>query len=403
MTVPDVVWVGIDAGKTSHHAAAIDADGEQLWSVKIVNGQQQIEELIARAGRSGGEVRWAVDLVSPVASLLLAVLLISGQNVVYVPGRMVARMAEALGGEGKTDAKDARIIADIARMRRDLTPITADDELVVELARLTSHRADLMADWVRGVNRLRELPGSIFPALERSFDYSTRSALILLTGFGTPAEVRQAGHAGLAAYLSEHEAWRKGIGPMAATALQAAAGQTVVLPGEATTAVLIKQLARKLLNLDREIKDTGKLITSRFRAHPQAAIIESLPGMGPILGAEFLVAAGGNARAAFATPGRPASYAGLVPVPKDSGRVTGNWRRPRRYNRALRRVFYMAALSSLRANGPSKTFYQRKRAEHRIHTQALPALARRLVDVLWALLRDNRTFSQAPPPRAAAA
>jgi len=403
MTVPDVVWVGIDAGKTSHHAAAIDADGEQLWSVKIVNGQQQIAELIARAGRSGGEVRWAVDLVSPVASLLLAVLLISGQNVVYVPGRMVARMAEALGGEGKTDAKDARIIADIARMRRDLTPITADDELVVELARLTSHRADLMADWVRGVNRLRELPGSIFPALERSFDYSTRSALILLTGFGTPAEVRQAGHAGLAAYLSEHEAWRKGIGPMAATALQAAAGQTVVLPGEATTAVLIKQLARKLLNLDREIKDTGKLITSRFRAHPQAAIIESLPGMGPILGAEFLVAAGGNARAAFATPGRPASYAGLVPVPKDSGRVTGNWRRPRRYNRALRRVFYMAALSSLRANGPSKTFYQRKRAEHRIHTQALPALARRLVDVLWALLRDNRTFSQAPPPRAAAA
>jgi len=403
MTVPDVVWVGIDAGKTSHHAAAIDADGEQLWSVKIVNGQQQIEELIARAGRSGGEVRWAVDLVSPVASLLLAVLLISGQNVVYVPGRMVARMAEALGGEGKTDAKDARIIADIARMRRDLTPITAGDELVVELARLTSHRADLMADWVRGVNRLRELPGSIFPALERSFDYSTRSALILLTGFCTPAEVRQAGHAGLAAYLSEHEAWRKGIGPMAATALQAAAGQTVVLPGEATTGVLIKQLARKLLNLDREIKDTGKLITSRFRAHPQAAIIESLPGMGPILGAEFLVAAGGNARAAFATPGRLASYAGLVPVPKDSGRVTGNWRRPRRYNRALRRVFYMAALSSLRANGPSKTFYQRKRAEHRIHTQALPALARRLVDVLWALLRDNRTFSQAPPPRAAAA
>ena len=44
-----------------------------------------------------------------------------------------------------------------------------------------------MADWVRGVNRLRELLGSIFPALEASFDYSTRSALILVTGFSTPA------------------------------------------------------------------------------------------------------------------------------------------------------------------------------------------------------------------------
>ncbi len=29
-----------------------------------------------------------------------------------------------------------------------------------------------------------------------------------------------------------------------------------------------------------------------FRSHPQAEIIESLPGMGPILGAEFVVAAG---------------------------------------------------------------------------------------------------------------
>jgi transposase len=394
---PDV-WIGIDAGKTSHHAAAIDAGGRRLWSVKVGNGQQQIEELIARAGRSGGQVRWAVDLVSPMASLLLAVLLTSGQDVVYVPGRTVSAMAGAFG-EGKTDAKDARVIAEIARMRRDLAPISADDELVVELARLTSHRADLMADWVCGVNRLRALLGSIFPALERAFDYSTRSALILVTGFCTPAEVRAAGHDGVAAYLAGHGAWRKGIGAMTTTALRAAAEQTVALPGEATTALLVKQAARKLLDLDREIKDTGKLITSRFRAHPQARIIESLPGMGPILGAEFLAATGGDAPAAFGDPGRLASYAGLVPIPRDSGRVTGNWRRPRRYNRALRRVFYMAALASLRADGPSKAFYQRKRSEHRIHTQALLVLARRLVDVLWALLRDSRTFSPAPPAK----
>ncbi len=403
MTVPDVIWVGIDAGKTSHHAAAVDADGRQLWSVKVANGQQQIEDLIARAGKAGDEVRWAVDLVSPMASLLLAVLLTSGQNVVYVPGRVVSGMAGVFSGEGKTDAKDAQVIANTARMRRDLARITADDELVVELARLTSHRADLMADWVRGVNRLRELLGSIFPALESAFDYSTRSALILVTGFCTPGEVRQAGYEGLAAYLNEHGAWRKGISAMAATALQAADGQTAVLPGEATTALLIKRLARKLLDLDREIKDTGKLITSRFRTHPQARIIESLPGMGPILGAEFLAATGGDVQAAFGNPGRLASYAGLVPVPRDSGRVTGNWRRPRRYNRALRRVFYMAALSSLKTSGPSKTFYQRKRSENRIHTQALLALARRLVNVLWALLRDNRLFSPTRPVTALAA
>ena len=70
---------------------------------------------------------------------------------------------------------------------------------------------------------------------------------------------------------------------------------------------------------------------------------------------------------------------------------------PKRYNRRLRRVFYMAALSSIRADGPSRAFYDRKRDERLIHTQALLALARRLVDVLWALLRDNRLFTPTAP------
>jgi transposase len=190
---------------------------------------------------------------------------------------------------------------------------------------------------------------------------------------------------------------------MATKAVEAAAQQSMALPGEATTAMLVKKLARQLLELDREIKDTDKLITRRFREHPQAHIMESLPGMGPILGAQFVVATGGNVRDVFANAGRLASYAGLVPVPKDSGRITGNWRRPRRYNRPLRNVFYMVALSSLRTDGPSRTFYQRKRDENRIHTQALLALARRLVDVLWALLRDNRTFTPSAPSQINAA
>src|SRR5690242_10873036 len=90
----DVGWVGIDAGKASHHAVAVDASGKRLWSVKVPNGQQQIEELIGRAAKSAGDgqARWAVDLVSPAAALLLAILLSSGQKVVYVPGRVVHGM-----------------------------------------------------------------------------------------------------------------------------------------------------------------------------------------------------------------------------------------------------------------------------------------------------------------------
>ncbi|WP_084533856.1 IS110 family transposase [Nocardia fusca] len=398
------VWVGIDVGKHAHHACVVDEAGKTVFSQKFGNDQAAIEALIARAGKAAERVWWAIDLTSPMALLLITVLLATDQQVTYVPGRVVASMTGGFRGEGKTDAKDARVIAQSARLREDLNQVVMPDELVVGLTQLTSYRADLMSDWVAGINRLRALLGSIFPALEAAFDYSNRTPLILVAGMCTPSEIRSAGIDGVTTYLSENGAWRPGIGKTAAAAIGAAERQSLALPGEADTAMLVKRIAAKLLDLDREIKDTDKLITTRFRAHPWAHIIESLPGMGPGLGAEFLVETGGDL-VTFSSSGRLASYAGLVPVPRDSGRVSGNLHRPKRYNRRLRRVFYMAALSSLRyENGPSRRFYDRKRRERLIHIQALLALARRLVDVLWALLRDGRAFTlDAPVPTAAVA
>jgi transposase len=187
-------------------------------------------------------------------------------------------------------------------------------------------------------------------------------------------------------------------------ALAAAAEQTVALPQEAVTAPLIARLARQLVELDREIKDLGKQLTDRFGEHPDAGHITSLDGFGPILGAQLLAGTGGDLQAAFRSSGHLAAYAGLAPVPRDSGRVRGNLHRPKRYHRGLRRVFYLAALSAIkRPDGPSRMFYLRKRGEGKRHTQALIALARRLVDVMWALLRDGREFHHSPPVTAAAA
>lgn len=387
-------WVGIDVGKASHHVCAMDAHGVVCWSQKIPNEQAAIEAVMARANQEG-PVCWALDLTSPPAALLIATLLSANAQVVYVPGSTVNTMTTVFRGEGKTDAKDARVIAEVARQRRDLSPVVPGDNLVAELRSLTAFRADLMADWVRGVNRLRSMLTSIFPALEAALDYSTRAPLILVSALCTPAEIRSAGKTGVIEHLRQHHAWPKSVDTIADKATTAAATQTVILPGEAGTATLIKRLAVRLLDLDHEIKSLDKEITAKFREHPHARVIESMPGMGPHLGAEFLVTTGGN-MTAFLNAGRLASFAGLVPVPKDSGRITGNLRRPKRYNRRLRRVFYLAALSSLKKEGPSRDFYDRKRAEHRIHTQALLALARRHVDVLWALLRDNRTWQPQP-------
>lgn len=57
----------------------------------------------------------------------------------------------------------------------------------------------------------------------------------------------------------------------------------------------------------------------------------------------------------------------------------------------LKRVFYQAAFASLRTP-ESRAFYDRKRREGKRHRQAVIALARRRVNVLWAMLRDGTSF-----------
>jgi transposase len=393
------VWAGIDAGKGHHWAAVVDETGATLWSKKIENDESAILTALGEILDLADEVHWAVDISGTASALLLALLAAHGQQAVYVPGRTVNRMSGAYRGEAKTDARDAYVIAETARHRNDFAAIDVPAQLAADLALLTAHRTDLVADRVRMINRLRDMLTGVFPALERAFDYSShKGALVLLTGYQTPAAIRRRGRARLAAWLANRSV--RGADAVAATALEAADAQQTALPGEDVAAQIVADLAAQILALDDRLKRIDKQISDTFRTHPQAEIIESLPGMGPILGAEFVVAAGDLT--AYADAGHLASAAGLVPVPRDSGRRTGNLHRPKRYSRRLRRVFYLSAQTSMTREGPNRDFYLKKRGEGCKHVQAVIALARRRTNVLWALLRDGRTFTSAPPVTQAA-
>lgn len=170
------LWAGVDAGKTHHHCVVIDADGTRLYSQRIANDESALLGLIADvAGLTGGmgnEVVWATDLNHGGAALLIALLAAHDQRLLYIPGRTVHHASKTYRGDGKTDAKDALVIADQARMRRDLQPLRVGDEVSVDLRILTSRRADKAIDRVRAINRLRAQLLEYFPALEQAFDYS---------------------------------------------------------------------------------------------------------------------------------------------------------------------------------------------------------------------------------------
>lgn len=187
--MPVDVWAGIDAGKVSHHCVVIDSDGAKLLSRKVSNDETELLRLVDDVAglAAGGHVQWAVDLNAGAGALLIALLVARQMNLVYIPGRTVHHASAAYRGDGKTDAKDAAIIADQARMRRDLQPFRQGDEITVDLRLLCARRTDLAMDRNRALARLRTTLLEYFPALERTFNYAhRRGALTLLTRFQTP-------------------------------------------------------------------------------------------------------------------------------------------------------------------------------------------------------------------------
>ena len=385
----DKAWVGVDAGKEFHWAHLLDASGRELLSRKVENDEADISKLIDEVLFLAEEVVWAVDQPGGGAALfLLALLRERNQRVLYIPGLSVDRARDTYRRESKTDARDAHVIADQARMRPDLGELKPGEEEIVELQLLLARRRDLVTDQTRIVTRLREALLSLFPALERALDLNGKGPLTLLTHYQTPAQLRRAGHKRVAAYLRNRGV--KGADSVAHKALSAAKAQSITLPAQDVASGIIAELAGEILALKESIGGIDEKLGQRFSVRPEARILTSLPGMGPILGAEFLVAVGDLC--AFENADQLAAYAGLVPAVHDSGKRAGNNKRMRGGNKILKRVFYQSAFSSLRALAESRTFYDRKRAEGKRHTQALIALARRRVNVVWAMLRDGTTF-----------
>ncbi|MDI3214069.1 transposase, partial [Arthrobacter sp. AL12] len=144
------------------------------------------------------------------------------------------------------------------------------------------------------------------------------------------------------------------------------------------------------------------LIREKVTEHRHTQVLLSMPGFGPVLAAEFLGATGGDLTV-FETADRFAGVAGLAPAPRDSGRISGNHHRPRRYDRRLLRVFYLSGLSALKSCPASRAYYDRKRAEGKTHIQAMLSLARRRLNVLWAMLRDGTTYTPVPAKTASLA
>lgn len=132
----DVV-IGLDVGKTMHHAVALDGDGRRPVDREVANTERALRELFGQAAGQG-EVLVVVDQLHSIGALPVTVAQVMGIEVAYLPGLSMRRLADLQPGSAKTDARDAYVIADAARTAPyALRALGVPDETRAALSMLT--------------------------------------------------------------------------------------------------------------------------------------------------------------------------------------------------------------------------------------------------------------------------
>jgi transposase len=394
------VFLGLDVGKDGHHAVGLAPDGKRLHDAALVNTEARLRQVFDKLARHG-RILVVVDQPASIGALPVAVARAEGHQVAYLPGLAMRRIADLHPGNAKTDARDAYVIADAARtLPHTLRRVDAGDETLAELEVLVGYDDDLAGEATRVSNRIRGLLTQIHPALERILGPKVQhnAVLELLSRCGGPAGLRKAGRRKLVS-IAVKNAPRMGerLIEQVMTALDE---QTVTVPGTAAAEKILPRLADSLRDVLQQRDQVATEVEGMLDAHPLAEVLTSMPGIGVRTAARILLEVGDGT--AFPTPGHLAAYAGLAPVTRRSGTSIRGEHPPRGGNKQLKRAFFLAAFASL-AHPPSRLYYDRKRAAGKRHNAALICLARRRVDVLFAMLRDRTPYQARPSEHALAA
>ncbi len=390
------IFIGVDVGKSNHHAVAIDRKGKKLLDRALPQDEAKLHSIIkAVAGK--GTVLLVVDQPSTIGALPVAVAQAAGIMVGYLPGLAMRRIADLHPGEAKTDARDAAIIAEAARtLPHTLRSIVVAYQQAAELSMLCGFDDDLAKQATATSNRIRGLLTQVHPSLERAIgphlDHPAMAEL--LVKYPSPEKLRKAGQNRVTTLLSKY-APRAGK-RWAADVFTALGEQTVVVAGTGAAGTVLSQLAAMLKQLRTARDELLTQVEALVEAHPLHEVLTSMPAVGVRTEARIITEVAGKE---FKTAGHLASYAGLAPVTWRSGTSIRGDHPSKKGNKSLKRAFFLSAFAALK-DPLSRAYYDKKRAEGKRHNQALIALARRRCDVLFAMLRDGALYD-APAPKTA--
>lgn len=387
------IFAGIDVGKSSNYVIALDRESEEpLLSKEVAQEEAPIREALAEAS-SRGRALVVVDQIGTFGRLTVAVAKDMGVDVAHIPPSKFEKAAEAFC-EDKDDVIDAYIIAEAARSMPWLVNSVGDrSETLAKVKVLASYRDDLVAERTRCYNRLHDLIHQVCPPLEELFSKEklhNELEIRLLEHYGGPGGFRKAGK-GRCSKWAANLKYQRARGPeKVEEVFEALSRQTVTLPAAEMIEYRIKKLAKRIIELNTEEEELSAEIEALSAGIPEVGILRTIPGVGRVYGATIAAEIGDIAR--FKDSAHLATYAGLAPVRKKSGSSVNKKKKRKGGNRRLKNALVQSVDKARQREDWAQEYYERKRGEGRTHKQALCALARRRVDLVYAMMSNGTCY-----------
>ena len=391
-----VLIATVDGGKDKHYGYYRCPDGTECKAFDFWNngrGFQEFWERISSAARAHGleEIIVGFESTGPYMEPLVQFLRSSkGVRLVQVNPMHTKRLKELTGNSPlKTDRKDPKVIADIIELGHALTVVIPEGP-AADLRRLTQGRERTIESRTRLFNQLQSLLVISFPEfLQVMTDVKTASAQHLLRHYPTAEEIVALGEASLVTLLRKVS--RGKLREDRARALFEAASESVgVQEGRSSMLLEIRLILETIASYDRFIDGLESEMVRHLEQIPYSPIILSLKGIGPVTAAGLIGEVGDFTK--FGTISEVMKLAGLDLYEVSSGKHRGKLRISTRGRPLIRKLLYLAALSTIRKGGVMHEWYQRALGRGMMKTKALVAVSRKLLGIIFALVRDHSVY-----------
>jgi len=323
----------------------------------------------------------AIESYGSYGKLFVYDLLRRGYDIREVNPHISKKMA-GLYNEEHSDKKDAECLAKALQLIPDLPRISITDKKQW-LAKLTRTRKKLVKDLNGYLNRLHI-------ALTESYGVVYKS--LFKTLFAKKAMLFFEDNPTINDSISDEDAKKR---------LGEEKWNLLILAGTWKDDYYLETLRteiRGLIGIIRSVNSTKIALEENIQEIAEQVeemrILQTFPGIGGIAGATLLSEIGDIER--FDQESYLSAYCGVSPVIWQSGTGRIRTKRRKRYSRRLKGVLYFIALSQIRINPESRAYYDRKIKEGKTHWQAMNALSRQLIKIIYYMLKNKKPYQRAP-------